>query len=238
MDSLTTPPHSTSGERTVPIDVEHAGIRLAAPVLTIAGFIVGYLVTSWLLSGLGQDAPVGCMAAIGGIILGVLAAVLADRYLKPLWPSGRTLTINSEGLSLRDQRKSRNAETHIVWDQQVNLMAWRFTVERRSARVQKGWVMLGMKLYQDETELVLYTFMPAKDASLLPTYHVFIPLTTRAALSKGELSLREASEQRRLLTAEDERWHDGAEVRREDFAALLELINRHVRDSQAVAPAD
>jgi hypothetical protein len=238
MSYSTTPSTPTADEQTVPIDVEHAGIRLAVPVLTVGGFVIGYFVSSWLLRGLDQEAPVGCIAVVSGIVLGVLAAVLADRFLKPLWPSGRTLRLTSDGLYLRDRRKNRDTETRITWDQRVNLVAWRFTVERRSARVQKGWVMLGMKLLQDEAQIVLYTFMPDKDANALPTYHVFTPLVSRAALSKGELSLREASEQRRLLKAEDERWHDGAEVRREDFAAVLDAIKRHVRDPQANAPSE
>ncbi len=233
MSDSTTPTVPTSRERTVPIDTEHSGIRLAVPILTALGFVVGYFVVSWLLRNIGPDVPVGCIAVSVGIVLAVLAAIFTDRYLKLLWPSGRTLTLSPQGLHLRDERKNRNSETRITWDQRVNLLAWRFTIQRGSARVPKGWVMLGMKLLQDEAQLVLYTFMPAKEASALPTYHVFTPLTSRAAIDKGELSLREASEQRRLLKAEDERWQDGAEVRREDFVALLELINRNVRDSQS-----
>jgi len=150
-----------------------------------------------------------------------------------VWPSGRTLSLSLEGLHLRDQRRNRSGETRIAWDQRINLLAWRFTVARGSARVPKGWIMLAMKLLQDDSQLIFYTFMPAKETATLPTYHVFTPLATRTAIDKGELSLREASEQRRLLKAENERWQDGAEIDRQDFVALLEIFNQHARDWQA-----
>jgi hypothetical protein len=51
---------------------------------------------------------------------------------------------------------------------------------------------------------------------------------TRAAIEKSGASLRETSQQRRLLAAEDERWRNGAEVRHEDFPLLIEAITRHV----------
>ncbi len=164
-----------------------------------------------------------------GIVVAVLVAVVADRYLKRLWPSGRSLVVNSTGLQLRDQRKNRHQETRISWDQRVNILAWRFAVERGSARVPKGWNMLAMKLLQDEAEFVFYAFMPPKEASALPAYSTFTLLTSRSAIEKGDLSLREASEQRRLLKAEDERWQDGAEVRREDFGALVASIMQHIQ---------
>jgi hypothetical protein len=222
-----------AGERTIPIDVEHTGVRLAVPVLTVSGFLAGYFVTSWLFRSAPEETPVGCMAVSVGIVVAVLSAVLADRYLKRVWPSGRTLTLSSEGLHLRDQRRKRNAETRIDWNQRINLVAWRFTVARGSARIPKGWIMLAMKLLQDDSQLIFYTFVPAKEVGTLPTYHVFTPLASRTAIEKGALSLREASEQRRLLKAEDERWQDGAEIDRRDFIALLEIFNQHARNWQA-----
>jgi hypothetical protein len=69
--------------------------------------------------------------------------------------------------------------------------------------------------------------MPPKDAELLPSFRRFVPLLARAAISKGQGSLREVSEQRRLLKAEDTRWMDGAEMRRDDFPILLESISRY-----------
>jgi hypothetical protein len=229
MTQSTAPSTIDQTERAIPIDVEHTGIRLVVPILTVLGFVVGYFASSWLVGALNTDVPIGCVAVLAGIGLGVLAAVLADRVLKGRWSSGRDLTLDSNGLSLHDRRKNRNSETRITWDKRVNVVAWRFTVERGSARVPKGWMMLAMKLLQDEAELILYTLMPAGEAKMLPSYDMFAPLASRAAIEKGTLTLREASEQRRLLQAEDERWKDGAEVRHEDFGALVSTIRQHVR---------
>jgi hypothetical protein len=64
---------------------------------------------------------------------------------------------------------------------------------------------------------------------------MFIPLASRAEMKKDKIPLREVSDQRRLLNAEDERWAHGSEVRREDFAALLTRIAEHVEDWQKLA---
>ncbi len=218
--------------RTLLLDAEHAGIRLALPLLTVAGFAVGLAVATAISNVLNLSSVAGCLSFSLAIGLALLTAVLGDRVLKQRWPSGRSLALSPEGLRLRDLRKNRQHEAYLAWDRRFNLLAWRFAVQRGSARVPKGWQMLGLQLIQDEAQLTLYTFMPAKEAGALNGFGTFVPLTTRSAIEKGDLSLREMSEQRRLLKAEDERWRDGGEVRREDFPALWEEINAHLQGWQ------
>ncbi len=218
--------------RTLPLDTEHAGIRLALPLLTVAGFIVGFGLATVVSSALNLSSVTGCFSFVLAVGLALLTAVVGDRVLKGRWPSGRTLDLSWEGLRLRDQRTNRQGETFLAWDKRFNLLAWRFAVQRGSARVPKGWLMLGLQLSQDEAQLTLYTFMPSKDAGALNGFGVFMPLTTRSSIEKGDLSLREMSEQRRLLKAEDERWRDGGEVRREDFPALWAEINGRLQGWQ------
>ena len=218
--------------QTLPLDSEHSGIRVALPLLTVAGFVVGFVLASVLNALLRLDAIAGCFSFGMAVGCALLAAVLSDRGLKRWWPSGRTLAVSPEGLRVRDMRKNHQGEAFLTWDKRFNLLAWRFAVQRGSARVPKGWLMLGLQLIQDDAELTLYTFMPAKDAGALPVFGAFVQLVTRAAIEKGDLSLREMSEQRRLLKAEDERWRDGGEVRRDDFPALLKEINKHLQEWQ------
>ncbi len=214
------------------VDSEHAGIRLALPVITIAGFVGAYLLTAWLLAAIKLEVATGCIAFAVAVVAALLAAMLGDRFLKQMWPSGRALVLDSDGLRLRDQRKGRSDEIRLRWDQRINPQAWRFAISRGSARVPKGWMMLGVQLLQDDAQLILYTFMPAKDAAALPAYSIFTPLVSRATIEDGKLSIREMSEQRRLLKAEDERWKDGAEIRREDFAGLLNTLTGHIPEWQ------
>jgi membrane protein implicated in regulation of membrane protease activity len=218
--------------RVMPIDAEHAGIRLALPIITIAGFAAAYLLTSWLLAAVNVEVATGCIAFAVAIVAALLAAMLGDRFLKRLWPSGRALVLDNEGLRLRDQRKGRSDEIRLHWDQRINPQAWRFAVNRGSARVPKGWMMLGVQLLQDDAQLILYSFMSAKDAAALPAYSVFTPLVSRSTIEKGNLSIREMSEQRRLLKIEDERWRDGAEIRKDDFIVLLHALTDHIPEWQ------
>jgi hypothetical protein len=218
--------------RTLLLDAEHAGIRLALPLLTVVGFAVGLAVATAVSKALNLSSVTGCLSFGFAVGLALLSAVFGDRVLKQRWPSGRSLALSPDGLRLRDTRKNRQNEAYLAWGKHFNLLAWRFAVQRGSARVPKGWLMLGLQLIQDEVQLTLYTFMPAREAGALNGFGMFVPLTTRAAIEKGDLSLREMSEQRRLLKAEDERWRDGGEVRREDFPALWEEINAHLQGWQ------
>jgi hypothetical protein len=223
--SVTAEP-SSQHEHVFPLDIEHGGIRLALPVLTVIGFVVGYVGSSAVIDTMKLDASAGCISFFVGGLVAVITSLLADRFLKRIWPSKRTLALNPERVRLQDQRKNRE-DVQIDWGGDLSMLAWRFEVSRRSSRIPKGWYMLGIQLTQGETDLTLYTFMSPKDAELLPTYRRFVPLQSRAAINKGQGTLREISEQRRLLKAEDARWMDGAEVRREDFAILLESISRY-----------
>ncbi len=211
-----------------PIDVEHPGIRLALPVMIVIGFIVGYLLTSSVLRIVNGDLAVGCFPVVGGIIFSLIASAAGDNLLKRIWPSGRSLSVDPDGMELRDRRKGKPPSLHIAWSQRVNALAWRFTVKRGSARIPKGWIMLGLQLLQDESMLTLYTFMPEKAATALHEYAAFQLLAPRAQLESNELPLREKIEQRRLHKAEDERWEDGAELRRQDFQLLLDVLTQRL----------
>jgi hypothetical protein len=210
-----------------PIDIEHAGIRVVLPLLSLGSCFAIYFLTNAVLTSSSASTSAGVIsfaAAIGGA---VIVAAVADRFLKQLWPSGRTLVLNTEGLSLHNRRTGD--ELRIKWDGRVNVLTWRFAVKRGSSRVPKGWNMLACQLLQDETQLTLYAFAPEQEAGE-SRYGAFVGLVPRDALEKGDMPLREASEQRRLMRAEDERWRGGAELRRQDFAILVDALARQAPD--------
>src|SRR5258708_7651642 len=170
---------SLSGEsnsRILPVDVEHGGIRVLLPLITIAGLVAGYILTTVIVNTLNIDVAVGCVSFIGAVVGALALASISDRFLKRVWPSGRSLSVDSEGLQLNDTRRGRQQSQRIVWAQRVNVLAWQFKVSRGSARWPKGWIMLGLQLVQDEAEITLYTFMPEKQASALPAYQMFTQL--------------------------------------------------------------
>lgn len=208
-----------SNERSFPLDVEHSGIRLALPLIAIASFI-GLL---WLLSNVLRGEENSClnilMASAGA--LGVMA--LADGVLKRVWKSGRTLSVNEHKITVRDARSKRASEVTFDLTQRVNVLAWRFTVKRGSPSAPRGSVLLAMQLLQNEESVALYTLISAKESDEAK-FAEFIPLMPRSSVIQEKLPLRELAQQRRLLQAEEQRWHEGAEMRRQDFIVLLETL--------------
>lgn len=208
--------------RIIPLDPDHIGIRMALPLIAVAAFIAFAV----LLPNIISSADAGCLSLILATFGALITMAVADFTLKRVWKSGRQLEILPTGLRLYDKRKGQAVDTRILWDGRVNVLAWRFTVKRGSARVSRGWIMLGLQLTQDESQMTLYTFMPPKDANG-DTYSGFVQLMIREVVAKGNLPLRDLNVQRRLLQAENERWQGGAEMSRDDFAALVAALSAH-----------
>src|SRR5262249_13914859 len=141
----------------IPIDVEHGGIRLLLPLITLAGLAAGYILTSTIVTALNIDIAIGCVSFAGAIVGALALAAVSDQVLKRIWPSGRSLTLDSEGLQLEDKRRGATKSQRIAWSQRINVLAWQFKVSRGSARVPKGWKMMALQLIQDDVEITLYT---------------------------------------------------------------------------------
>lgn len=211
----------------LPVDVEHVGIRVAVPLLTIAVLALVLWANPRLQDMLNlRDSQLGLCLLPVGILASVGTAFLSDRLLKRYWPSNRELLVDDRYLVLREKNRP---EQIIEWGARINLLAWRFTIRRRG-RVPKGYVCLAAQLLQDEKQLTVYTFLNPKHSDRLEHFEAFTPLVPRSSLNDGRLSLRVVGEQRRLLQAEDERWRGGAELTTEDFIFLWAEIWRH-RDS-------
>ncbi len=216
-----------STERTIQIDTEHILIRVLLPVLTIGAVLGTHIGGLRLLSRtLPQSIdPVCVLLPLDGLVF-IGGGLLLERVLKRLWPVARRATLSDRALVLTDRRKKPPQVTRIDWGQRVNVRAWRFTV-KRPGRIPRGWYCLALRLLQDEDEAIFYTFMSRKEAERLPDYAHFVRLRSRKeTLSNPDLEA--VAEQRRLLKLEDARWQDGAEVSREDFAAILATVRRHV----------
>jgi hypothetical protein len=224
MDNAPAIADSAFEARTLPVDVEHLGIRIALPLIAIAAGLACHALIYDLSARLGPVGLEGCLALIGAAVGGLAFTALADRLLKRIWPSARFLRLDEAAVSLHDRRRGRPALVRIAWEGRVNVLTWRFTVKRGSARVPRGWVMLGCQLTQDEAQITLYSFVPEKVADD-DTFGAFNQLVFRELLNKNELPLREANFQRRLMRAEDGRWEDGGELRSEDLRLLLRTLD-------------
>lgn len=212
----------------ITVDEEHAGIRLAIPLLTVGTFILLYAILNSLQYP--DTLPAGCIVVVGSLIGAVAAAFIADKVLKRVWRSGRTLTLAPDALTLA---RRGTTEAKIVFPEPINALAWKFTVNRGSARVPRGWSMLSTKLSQGDTEenppLVLYTFVSPVQLAQFPDATQFTALVPRAEVESGTLGLRETGLQRLLLASEDERYRIGAEIRPSDLQRVLAAVTPYLQ---------
>ena len=200
----------------VPVDPEHAALRLAI-IGTFDGLtIVSYLLLNSILQGEGLNI----IAILGALALGIGGMQLVDGFLKRRWPSGRSLEIAGETvrLVLRGQ-----TQREIDGAQHVNVMMWRFEIKKR-ARAPKGWYVIALALMQDDIYIPVYTFVSPEDYKMLPYSSQYVKL---AARKEAEQDMRLAGQQRRMLNAEAARWNEGAEITKPDFDAYVaQLTNR------------
>ena len=216
----------TDHERLITIDSEHFAIRFLVPVLTIAFVVVAHLIGTVLLADAFEDTNSVCLMLPVDFGLLLVGGYTIERLLKRALPSRRKAWLSDTGLTFTDGRVNPPEELTINWLQTVNVKAWRFVVPRRT-RVNKGWYCMALHLLQDETEAVVYTFMSPDEAETVIGYNQFVRLRPRKE-TESNTDLSAVAEQRRFLKLEDARWHDGAEIGREDFQAILAVLQRRV----------
>lgn len=217
-----------SAERRIKVDAEHMTIRLAVPVFMLVSAVVTHLIGLLIIDDLLSDAGINPLCVLLPLDFMALLAggYVIESLLKRWMPSRRFARLSVDELVLTDGRHNPPEMIRIDWHRTVNVQAWRFRIWQRS-HVPKGWYCLAAQLLQDESEMILYTFMAPEEAEIVPGINHFVRLLRRKEI--GTLSdLRIAAEQRRLLKLEDARWEDGAEINKEDFKAVLAHIRRHV----------
>ena len=199
----------------VPVDPEHGLLRLIVMLTFIVSGIGSYLLLNILL---GQIPFINLIAIGLAIVIAMLTTRAVESGMKQRWPSGRYFEIVGDKLRLGNgSRISRE----IDGSQHVNVMAWRFTITKRT-RVPKGWYVVALAMMQDDLYLPLYTFMSPEDFEAMPLADQFPVLTPSKTKEQGDLRL--AGQQRRLRTAEYARWNEGAELTKADFDAVLKAL--------------
>lgn len=183
----------------------------------------------------------GFIALVVGLIGALLIGAIADRLLKRYWPSGRTLAWDGKALRLRNTR-GIPSEVVVTLDRRVNIVTWHFVVQRSSPRAQRGWHMLAYQILQDDSQIILYTFMTPKAFAALPGADRFVELKANPVVRPGRRNtnvqaLRVSSEQKRLDTVEAARLEVGAELRPADFAVVLNAVPPHLDMRSVTASA-
>lgn len=199
----------------VPVDPEHGLLRLIVMLTFIISGIGSYLLLNIVL---GQIPFINLIAIGLAIAIAMLTTRAVESGMKRRWPSGRYFEIAGDKLRLGSgSRVSRE----IDGSQHVNVMAWRFTITKRT-RVPKGWYVVALAMMQDDLYLPLYTFISPEDFEAMPLSEHFTVLTPTKSKEQGDLRL--AGQQRRLRTAEYARWNEGAELTKLDFDQVVATL--------------
>lgn len=217
MTGETTPPVAASKVFSLTVDPEHSGLRLAVVGVFGISAVILYFVTTRIIPQLSGINIIAAVVALAGAT--VLTQVI-DRLFKQRWPSGRSLRIVEDKVQLV-QRDSVQRE--IDGDQHVNVLMWRFTIAKRT-RIPKGWYMVAIALSQDDLYLPVYTFVSPADFDTLPLHKHYMSLQARKKNEAQDLKL--AGQQRRLRTAEDARWAEGAEMSKADYERYITRLSQ------------
>lgn len=206
--------------RTIPVDAEHSGLRVAVVIVFLLAALAGYIALNVIISSEG----INLIAILGSFLIAYGITALVERILKKRWPSGREVQIDENGV--RMVRKGA-VQQEIRANAPAATLMWHFQTKRRS-RVPKGWHVLACALEQDERYLSVYTFMSPNQFKDFEHAARFTRLQARSKTNDrkggGCDDLLLAGEQRRLLQAENERWQTGAEMTIDDFQAYLDAL--------------
>ena len=195
------------------VDREHGALRLSIVVVFISLWIITFLLLNTLIGAEGLSV----IAIVVSFVATALLTQQAEKHMKTRWPSGRTIHIDGDKIKLA---KKSEVQLTIDADQRVNVLLWRFKINRRS-RVPKGWFMVACALEQDENYIPVYAFLSPNDYEDLSKSGQFKLLQSKKELEKQGSDIRLAGEQRRLHTAESIRWMNGAEMSPEDLKTFL-----------------
>lgn len=204
----------TSSPAVFAVDSEHSGLRISIVFIFIAIWAAIFILLNLLIASEG----VNILALIISFAVTALVTQQVEKLLKTRWPSGRTVQVAPQQVQI--VRKNQ-VQHEIDPTQRVNVLLWRFKIARRS-RVPKGWYMVACALEQEDHYIPVYTFMSPGDFDKLNASAHFPLLQSRKELEKeGRENMRLAGEQRRLHTAENIRWMEGAEMNTDDFKQFI-----------------
>jgi hypothetical protein len=211
-------------------------------VMLGVGFCLGFVLVSNLLrlalAGSGLVDYLAVLSCVGALPVGVGVTAATEYVLKRVWPSGRAVVID-EG-RVRLQRRGED-DRMIEWDKRFNTLRWSFRLKGyprggKERRVPTSYLCLALQLHQDETKMVVYTFMPPKQAEpVLGRYdfHVLNASDIYGNTWKERLTIPSrpeipakviAGKEGRYWLAERNRWYDGVELMAGDFVRLLEVV--------------
>lgn len=212
------------------VDVTHSGVRMVSLATTLIGALLGsFVIVPTLLRLFGADPALYILLSCGGgLAIGLGAGSAVERYLRGIWPSGRSLKMDDEGLMLQEHSQE---STRIKWAEPLEVLSWHFVIGGARMWVPQGWYCVACQLAQDGKVVTPYAFMKPADAQKMAQWQAFPELISRKRDARQDAAYQQAARndgQAGLWAAEDKRWESGAEMVPGDFAGLLAEIDRRV----------
>jgi hypothetical protein len=235
-----------SEETVLYADKEHRGIEVAVPFIILIFGVLSYLVIDDLIlnpllgdSGIGSFRPL--LRLVLAVVLGALIGAGAEVLLKRFWHSGRLLRLGPDGVMV--QFKKKPAE-FFEWDKRINILCWGYALRGfprggRERRVPAGHHLMACRLLQDETSLIVHSYLSSKQAQQVPRHERFTNLNMASLYSGGllkrigrperpSLSADQLSgSQGQVWVAEKKRWADSFELDPDDFAVFVRALDTH-----------
>lgn len=244
-------------------DQDHSGIRLVVLIALGVAFIGSFVLVQALLDAFAPDSLVDYsvfLSCIAAVPLSLLAIWAVENWLKRVWHSGLSFTLDDTGMTVRDtsgrymsDRPAEERAASFVWSDTLTQTCWYFKLSGysrggRERRVPAKWLCLATELVQEDRRLNVFTFMPPEKAATWidqPGYG-FQRLNPAELYDKSVRSrigppTRPSSLPNHLLHSKDgrywlaerRRWQYGVELSPNDFGTLLDTVGRAMRSQRA-----
>lgn len=235
-------------------DQEHTGIRLVVFLALFIGYLIGFRVVFLLIKIFATPEIAEYtvfLSCVGGLPIALFLIWGLEKILKLVWHSGLSLTLDEQGLFVNDRRPGSQtgpADTPtpaMVWSAHIGRTNWCFRLSGyprggRERRVPAKWLCIATELQQDDDRLSVYALMPPDKASAWvdDPKHGFHFLSM-AGLYDSSMRSRMGppvrpnipnqllqSKDGRYWLAERRRWEFGIELTAEDFATLMQYVDK------------
>lgn len=237
MTQLATLPQTLHAEQ------EHPRLRVAVVVALLALYALAFSLFNFLIRQLPGDIasfalPLSCVLAA---LTAVAMTWLVERWLKRIWLSGYSLTLNPDSLIVRQPAAD---DVVFMMNGSLSTLAWTFKLAGykrggRERRVPENWHCLCCQVQQEDSRLIAYAFAaPGRTAVYTPHHPLrfqkintvevyetpgfgrFSPPSRPDKIPADVLSGKDG----RYWLAEQRRWREGLELTLEDFETFLQYL--------------
>ncbi|HEY1409451.1 MAG TPA: hypothetical protein VF434_10935 [Promineifilum sp.] len=235
-------------------DKEHSGIRVTIFVTLFLAYLLFFQLLIWSLERFAPPSLVDYsvfLACFGAAPFALLVIWALEKYLKRVWHSGLSISLNQQGMSILHRRQAPQdveaEEPAISWAETFNQISWYFRLSGyprggRERRLPAKWLCLATEFQQNDSRLNVFTFMPPAQAELWTRepaneFRLINPAELYENSFRSRIGppsrpdipnrLLQSKEGRHWL-AERRRWEDGIELAPEDFDTLMRFTKMHL----------